>query len=94
MGVTYVKRLTFGRHVWEVTERMRTRNELLARVAGASWGWRKEDARKVYSATQRSVGDYASAAWALWISKTNIENITGPTASCKSYLGKYEKDTT
>ena len=38
------------------------------------WGSR-ESMRMVYTATQQSVADYGSVAWAPWISATNMEKI-------------------
>ena len=49
LGVTYDKRLTFGKHVEDVSRRMTSRNNLLSRLTGTSWGWRKEEVRKVYT---------------------------------------------
>ena len=31
--------------------------------------------RKIYTATQRSIADYAGAAWAPWLSKSNLEKV-------------------
>ena len=50
---------------------MEQRSGLLARLGGVDWGWSRESMRTIYSATQRSLAEYAAPAWAPWISKTN-----------------------
>ena len=62
--ILYDKMLTFNRHVEEVTQKMRERMCLLHKVGGAEWRWSRESMRTVYAATQRSVAEYGSAAWA------------------------------
>ena len=54
---------------------MLRRTNLLRVVGGTTWGWQEKDFRTVYIATQRSVAEYAAAAWKLWISSSNIENL-------------------
>lgn len=71
LGVTYDKQLTFGKHTEKVTPKMKQRQNLLKAIGGASWGWDRSSMRGVYVATQRSVAEYASPAWAPWLSATN-----------------------
>ena len=44
-------------------------------VGGTTWGWQKQDLRRVYIATQRSVAENAAAAWRPWLSSSNIEKL-------------------
>ena len=74
-GILYDKMLTFNRHVEEGTQKMRERMCLLHKVGGADWGWSRESMRTVYAATQRSVAEYGSAAWAPWMSQSSLDKI-------------------
>ena len=52
---------------------MLRRTNLLRVVGGTTWG--KQDLRTVYIATQRSVAEYAAAAWTPWLSSSNIKKL-------------------
>ena len=75
LGITYDKMLTFHKHTEEVTSRMRSRMCLLNAVGGADWGWNRDSMRLIFTATQRSIAEYGSTAWAPWISQTAMEKI-------------------
>ena len=75
LGVTYDKMLTFGAHVQETTAKMGARMNLLSAVGGADWGWSRESMAQIYTATQRSLAEYACPSWAPWISATNLEKL-------------------
>ena len=75
LGVTYDRRMTFGTLVKTVCQQMLRRTNLLRVVGGTTWGWQKQDLRTVYIATQRSVAEYAAAAWTPWLSSSNIEKL-------------------
>ena len=51
------------------------RTNLLRFVGGTTWDWQKQDLKTVYIATQRSVAEYAAAAWTPWLSSSNIEKL-------------------
>ena len=73
LGVTYDRRMTFGTQVKKVCKQMLRLTNLLRVVGGATWGWKKQYLSTVYIATQRSVAEYAAAAWTPWLSSSNIE---------------------
>ena len=73
LGVTYDGRMTFGTQVKKVCQQMLRRTNLLRVVGGTTWGWQEQDLRTVYIATQRSVAEYAAAAWTPWLSSSNIK---------------------
>ena len=75
LGVTYDRRMTFGIQVKKVCQQMLRQTNLLCVVGGTTWGWQKQDLRTVYIATQRSVADYAAAAWTPWLSSFNIKKL-------------------
>ena len=54
---------------------MLRRTNLLRVVGGTTWIWQKQDLRTVYIAAQRSVAEYAAAAWTTWLSSFNIEKL-------------------
>ena len=68
LGIHMDRSLSFQQHVLYVTGKVSERCKILASLAGKQWGWRKEHLRKVYLTTQRSVLDYAAAAWQPWLS--------------------------
>ena len=75
LGVPYDRRMTFGTQLKNVCQQMLRRTNLLRVVGGTTWGWQKQDLRTVYIATQRSVADYAAAAWTPFVSSSNIEKL-------------------
>jgi hypothetical protein len=75
LGITYDPRLTFGKHVDGVCSKMSSRNRILYAIGGSTWGWTKEEMRKIYVATQRSVAEYAAPAWAPWTANSNKERL-------------------
>ena len=48
---------------------------IVASLTGKKWGWRKEQLRRVYLAAQRSVLDYAAAAWQPWLSDSQLNKL-------------------
>ena len=68
-------RLTFGTQVKKVCQQMLRRTNLLRVVGSTTWGLQKQDLRTVYIATQRSVAEYAAAAWTPRLSSSNIEKL-------------------
>ena len=75
LGVAYVRRMTLGTQVKKVCQQILRRTNLLRVVGGTTWGWQKQDFRTVYIATQRSVTEYAAAAWTPWLLSSNIEKL-------------------
>ncbi len=55
-------------------ERFRRLN-LIRRLGGTKWGWRRTQLRPVYLALIRSVAEYAAPAWFPWTAKTNVEQL-------------------
>ena len=55
LGDAYDKQLTFGRDTESIARREAARNNFLMRLAGVDWGWSREAARLVYTATQRNL---------------------------------------
>ncbi len=51
------------------------RLNLIRRLGGTQWGWRKPQLRMVYLALIRSVAEYAAPAWFPWTAKTNVEQL-------------------
>ena len=63
LGVHLDRTLSFQKHVEYVTTKTAQRNRILSSLAGKQWGWNKNSLRRVYTAKQRSVLDYAAPAW-------------------------------
>ena len=75
LGITYDKMLTFGKHVLDTTDCMHARMNLLNPTGGADWGWSRGSLREINMATQRSLAEYASPAWAPWVSSSGLEKL-------------------
>ena len=73
LGVTLDRTLTFSKHVENITARVAKKSNILRAVAHSTWGWRKEDLKRVYLSHIRSVIDYAGSSWQPWLSNTNIK---------------------
>ncbi len=56
-------------------QQMLRRLNLIRRVGGTHWGWRKSQLRMVYLALIRSVAEYTAPAWFPWTSKTSVEQL-------------------
>ena len=72
LGVQYDRQLTFSEHAKKVCQAMTKRANILRGLVGTTWRWRPVDLRTIYIATQRSLAEYGSQAWALWLSKCNL----------------------
>ena len=75
VGVKLDRTLSFGPHVKDVTQKIGKRTNLLKAVGSREWGWKKKTLRKVYVSTQRSVLDYAGAAWHPYLSNTQFQKL-------------------
>jgi hypothetical protein len=52
---------------------------LLACLASKSWGWKKHSLRRIFTASQRTIMDYASAAWQPFLSESILVKLgSGP----------------
>jgi ribonuclease HI len=93
LGVTYDPQLSFSRHASKVSKKMVERSRLLYAVGGASWGWARRDMRQIYTATQRSIAEYASPAWTPWLSPTNKEAMERAQLRAARIIGGTTKST-
>ena len=62
-------------HTDDATQKVGKRTKLLKAVGSREWGWKKKTLRKLYVATQRSVLDYAGAAWQPYLSNTHFKKL-------------------
>jgi len=72
LGEKYDKGLTLTRHTEDVKSKMAQKNRILSTVVGATWGWKKASMRTVYTATQRSLVEYAAPDWTPWLSRGSL----------------------
>ena len=75
LGVTYDLRMTNDTQVKRVCQQMLLRTNILSVVGGTTCGWQRQDLRTVFIDTQRSVAEYAAAAWTPWLSSSIIEKL-------------------
>ena len=73
LGVYLDRQLSFRRHVNEISKSVNSKLRMLSALSNTTWGWRKQDLMKIYSANIKSKMDYAGAAWQPWLSKTNLK---------------------
>ena len=82
LGVTLDRRLTFTRQVEHTMAKASSKMRMLGAVAHSTWGWRKEDLRKVYLSHVQSSLTFASSAWQPWLSKNNISRLDSVQNKC------------
>jgi len=73
LGVYLDCMLSFGFHTKYVTREAAKKLRLIARVSNTTWGWQRDDLKKLYFSLPKSKMDYAAAGWQPWLSDTNIE---------------------
>ena len=90
LGLTLDRQLSFQDHVTDVCARVEKRCKLLACLASRAWGWRKHTLRRVFTATQRSIMDYAAAAWQPWCTKAQMDRLEVAQNKCLRLIsGQY-----
>ena len=90
LGVTLDRTLSFQDHVQNVCERVVSRCKMLSCLSGKSWGWAKHNLVKIFTATQRSVLDYAAGAWHPWLSKCQFDKLETVQNKCLRIItGQY-----
>ena len=95
LGLKLDRQLTFQDHVKDVCARVEKHCRLLACLASRAWGWRKHSLRRVYTATQRSIMDYAGAAWQPWCTKSQINHLEVAQNNCLRIIsGQYRNTNT
>ena len=90
LGVHLDRTLSFAKHVKVVTEKVKSRNRMLASLTSKKWGWKKKSMKKVYTTMQRSVMDYAAASWQPWLSKSQFGKLEkAQNSSLRIMSGQY-----
>ncbi len=82
LGVTLDRTLTFNKQVELVVAKVARKMGMLRAVANSTWGWRKQDLRKIYLAHFQSVLHFASSSWQPWLSKTLINRLEATQNRC------------
>ena len=67
--------MKFTRHVEITGDKVQSRNNILKKLAGATWGCSKETLTTSHKAMGRSVLNYAAPIWSPNLSKTNWRNL-------------------
>ena len=73
LGVYLDCMLSFGYHTKHVTREAAKKLRLIAMVSNTTWGWQRDDLKKLYFSLPKSKMDYAAAGWQPWLSDTNID---------------------
>ena len=75
LGLVLSRTLSFGKHVEHVCERVKSRFKLLACLASKSWGWKRHSLRRIFTASQRTIMDYAASAWQPFLAESELEKL-------------------
>ncbi|KAL5263755.1 hypothetical protein ACHWQZ_G004972 [Mnemiopsis leidyi] len=90
LGVHLDRTLSFANHVKYVTDKVKSRNRMLASLSTKQWGWKKRPMKRVFTTMQRSVMDYAAAAWQPWLSKSQFQKLeTAQNSALRIITGQY-----
>jgi hypothetical protein len=90
LGITLDRTLCFKDHVTDVCNRVNNRCRVLLCLASRSWGWKKRNLRRIFITTQRSILDYAAAAWQPWLSPTQFKRLETAQNRClRIVTGQY-----
>ena len=75
LGVTLDKQLIFNKHVEIITDKATGKMRMLGAISHSSWGWRKQDLRKVYLAHIQSILTFASSSWQPALSDSTMHKL-------------------
>jgi ribonuclease HI len=90
LGITLDRTLCFKDHVTDVCNRVNNRCRVLLCLASRSWGWKKRNLRRIFITTQRSILDYAAAAWQPWLLPTQFKRLETAQNRClRIVTGQY-----
>ena len=90
LGVHLDRTLAFSKHVSYVTNKVATCCRTLSCLSSKTWGWNKETMKRVYTSNQRSVMDYAAAAWQPYLSATQAKQLdTAQNKALRIITGQY-----
>ena len=69
------QQLRFAKHLETIICKGKKRINIMKCMAGKDWGSSMEDQRKVYLQYVRTVLEYASEGWSLWLAPTNMQKL-------------------
>ena len=75
LGVHFDRQLTFGKQTEEVKKAATSKIKMIRAVANTTFGWSKDELKKLYFSFVRSKLDYAGPAWQPWLSDSNIAHL-------------------
>jgi len=73
LGVYLDCQLSFAYHTKEVADVALKKLRMLSLVSYSTWGWRRTELHKLYSAFVRGKLDYSASGWQPWLSPSNVE---------------------
>ena len=75
LGVYLDRKISYGKHVDVVVDRVKSKLCMLSAVSKTDWGWKKYDLKKLYTAHDKSIFEYAGSTWQPWLRDSNIERL-------------------
>ena len=74
LGVTLDRTLTYREHLEKTASKLKTRNNLLMKLVGITWGTNANTLRSSALALCYSVGEYCAPVWA-WSAHTSLFDV-------------------
>jgi len=75
LGITFDRSLTFNAHVNNIVAKIKSRTNIIRKLAGTDWGFEADNLRSTYIALCRSTIEYAAAGWTSWLSPSSLEKL-------------------
>ena len=70
LGVTFGQRLTWSKHILDISSRVTLRIRILKKLAGTQWGANLKTLKQVYTGSERPVLEYDSSTFGTAASTT------------------------
>ena len=75
LGVYLDRQLSFEKQTKEVTKAATSKIKMIRAVANTTYGWGRDELKKLYFSFVRSRLDYAGPAWQPWLCDTNLTSL-------------------
>lgn len=88
LGITFDQLLMYNKHAYTIKTRLKTRNNVMKRIAGSTWGKQKETLITTYKAISRPLINYGAPIWTPQLSDTHWQSLqTSQNAALRTATG-------
>lgn len=91
LGINLDRSLTFKQHLEGIKDQLKTRNNIISKLAGTSWGCRANILRISFLALVYSVAEYCAPVWARSMHAKNVDTQLNRTMKIISGCAKSTK---